>query len=320
MIIDTHSHFGKDYYCGNINIEDYIKCCKKIGVSIGFLMPSPWPITIINGKEITSLIWEHENYRKKFYYQFDGEKKSEIYKNPYLDVNYSYYDIVRNNKEMNLKFIPLIHGKLDTAEYLESLIETINPPAVKMHNFASGFSIDDINMELMEILRSKGIPIILHTSVYNYNYGYGASTRFFRNECHPYKWAKFLVDNNLKGVLNHGACLNSDAIELVNRNKNLMIGIGPDLDISRDYFKVDIDKNEYKEDTYLTSLKKMVDPHKLLFDIDYNWNLDGNEYDISQVERFETIWSGSELEDLLCNNALNYYALKDYEKKLCRRI
>ena len=25
MIIDCHSHFGNDYYCGNIDLDSYIK-------------------------------------------------------------------------------------------------------------------------------------------------------------------------------------------------------------------------------------------------------------------------------------------------------
>lgn len=44
MIIDLRSHFGRDFYCGKISIEVYISCCNKIGVTTGFLMPSPWPI------------------------------------------------------------------------------------------------------------------------------------------------------------------------------------------------------------------------------------------------------------------------------------
>ena len=309
MIIDAHSHFGKDFYCGKINIEDYIECCKEIGVTTGFLMPSPWPIINKNGIETVSLIWEHQNYINRYYYKIQNGKKINVIKNPYCDVNYIYFNELKKNTEIDLRFIPLLHATLDEADYLEKMLNDIKPPAIKIHNFASGFSIENINMELMEVIKHNNIPLIIHTSVYNYDYGYGASTRFFRNECHPYKWAKFLIDNNLKGVLNHGACLNLDAINLVNNNENLMIGIGPDLDISKDFFKVDINKEAYFKSSYLKFLKQMVSANKLLFDIDFNWNINDDIYDIEQIKRYKSIWKNSELEDILYKNAINFFKL-----------
>lgn len=311
MIIDTHSHFGKDYYCGDINIDNYIDCCKKMGVTTGFLMPSPWPMYEKDGKEIVSLIWEHQNFTQRSYYKVKNGNRIKITENPYLDVNYAYYNLLKEKTQMDLRFVPLLHGVLDTGSYLEKILNEMQPPAIKIHNFASGFSIDNINMELIDVIKQKNIPLIIHTSVYNYDYGYGASTSFFRNECHPYKWAKFLIDNNLRGVLNHGACLNQDAIELVNKCDNLMIGTGPDLDISRDYFKVDLDKEKYFKSGYLNLLMKMVLPSKLLFDVDFNWNLDFNKIDTSQISRFNLMWSSSDLDKILCENALNFFDLSN---------
>jgi hypothetical protein len=161
------------------------------------------------------------------------------------------------------------------------------------------------------VIKQKNIPLIIHTSVYNYDYGYGASTKYFRNECHPYKWAKFLIDNKLRGVLNHGACLNQDTIELVKNNPNLVIGIGPDLDISKDYFKVDYDKDKYLKSNYLKLLKKMISSNKLLFDIDFNWNMDGNKYDVNQIERISSVWADYEIDNILYNNALSFFELEN---------
>ena len=318
MIIDSHSHFGRDFYCGKISIEEYISCCNKIGVTTGFLMPSPWPIYTKDCKEITSLIWEHQNYVNKRYFRLeDGTNKIEIFKNPYYEVNYSYNDFLKNvDSSVNLMFVPLMHGVLDNAEYFEKMLDDINPPAVKIHNFGSGFSIDKINMDLVDIIRSKNIPLIIHTSVYNYDYGYGASTRYFRNECHPYLWAKFLVENNIRGVLNHGACLNKEAINLVNSSDNLMIGIGPDLDISRDFFKVDIEKDVYLSNNYLCLLKNISSANKLLFDIDFNWNLDGEKYDVQQINRLIEIWNTDEIEKILCKNALQFFGLHEHNCRI----
>ena len=314
MLIDTHSHFGNDYYCGKIFLEDYIKFCEKTGINIGFVMPSPWPKYHSRNVEITSLIWEHENYVKKYYYSVNefGSKRS-IEKNPYKYVNYEYFNNTMRtcNNNVNLYFVPMIHGTLDRVDYLEKLYDDMNPIAFKIHGFSSGFSPKEIKPEIISFLKYINIPIIIHTSVYNYDYGYGAETKYWRNECHPYIWAKFIEDNGLKGVLNHGACLNRNAIDLVNDSENLMIGIGPDLDISNDYFKVDISKEEYKKIDYLMYLKENTLSKKLLFDIDFNWNVsDNNEVDSQQVERISSIWDNEDLDNILYKNALDFFEIK----------
>lgn len=311
MIIDCHSHFGNDYYCGNIDLDSYIKYCKALGIDIGFLMPTPWPNYFNeDGKEVTSLIWEHVNYKIKIYYSVINGKKEQIYKNPYEQVNLQYFNLIKyNNTNIRLEFIPLVHGVSDTPDYLYKLLSKTKPLAVKMHGFASGFSPKDIKPEICDILKYFDLPIILHTSVYNYGYGYGYDTKYWRNECHPYRWVKFLKDNDLKGVLNHGACLNDDSILEVNKSDKLMIGIGPDLDISRDYFKVDVDKEIYNKIGYLKLLKKKVLASKILFDVDFNWNVDNNKLDYSQIERMSQIWSESELDSILYDNAFKYYKL-----------
>ena len=94
-----------------------------------------------------------------------------------------------------------------------------------------------------------------------------------------------------------------------NKNDKLMIGIGPDLDISRDYFKVDVDKEKYNKIGYLKLLKKKVLASKILFDVDFNWNVDNNKLDYSQIERMSQIWSESELDSILYDNAFKYYKL-----------
>lgn len=317
MIIDTHSHIGKDYYCGEILLEDYIDYCNKIGIDMGFVMPTPWPeYHDLHNEKITSLLWEHENYVKKNYFSLKNNHKMQVKFNPYEYVNYYYYNEICNVKtNVCLNFIPLIHGVLDTADYLEKMLLDINPYAVKMHGFGSGFSPEEINDDVISILKHFDIPIILHTSVYNYSYGYGADTRFWRNECHPFRWSRFLINNNLKGVLNHGACLNQEAILLVNSSDNIMIGIGPDLDISKDYFKVDLDKEAYFNLGYLNILKERVSSEKLLFDIDFNWNNNGDLLDYSQVHRLSTIWNNDDMENILSKNAINFFKIDNPKTK-----
>lgn len=315
MIIDAHSHIGKDYYFRTSKIEEYDCFCKKNNIDIGFLMPMPWPVLEYKDNEVCSLIWEHEKYQNikynKLIIKNDVITKEEIKSNPYKNVNEYYYNLIKNTiTSTNIKFIPLIHGVLDDPCYLEKLIKNTNPVAVKFHGFASGFYKEDVNHDLIDILKYYDIPIIFHTSVYNYNDGYGFETKIWRNKCSPKKWMEFLCENNLRGVLNHGACLDNEVINLVNKNDKVMIGIGPDLDISLDPYKVNISKEYYLRNDYLSLLQKWVDPENLLFDVDYNWNLDKNgNLDMNSVSRIMNTWTYVDSENILYKNAKNFYKL-----------
>lgn len=316
LVIDTHSHIGRDYYFGNIELSNYIAFCEKIGINVGFLMPTAWPIyKDKEGNDITSLLWEHFDYKYKNYFRLINEKREEIISSPYQDVNEIYANLIKSyNGNIELFFVPLVHGILDSPEYIESIINLFKPKALKMHGFSGGFSPEEINPEITEVLRFYRIPLVLHTSVYNYDYGYGADTKFWRNECHPLRWAKYIVDNNLKGVLNHGACLSSEAIELTNKYEGLMIGIGPDLDLSKDFFKSDIIKSELERIGYLRLLKEKVLISKLLFDIDYSWNIDPEtaDLDYDSVNRITQIWNENDSQKLLSDNACQFYGLKKH--------
>lgn len=313
MIIDTHSHIGKDYYFGESLLCDYDNFCKKNNINIGFLMPMPWPVMKTKNKEICSLIWEHENYELINYYKlikFNGDvKKEKIKTNPYKDVNEYYFNLIsKSSTNTKIYFVPMLHGVLDEPFYVDELIKKQNPVALKIHGFSEGFFANDIKQELVEIIKYYDIPIILHTSVYNYDEGYGLNTKFWRNKCSPKLWTDFLLKNNLKGVLNHGACLDKEVINLVNKNDNLMIGIGPDLDISQDPYKVLIQKDQYLKQGYLNILKKNVSPEKLLFDVDFNWNTDNKgNIDYNQAKRIESVWSDKDVHKIFCGNAKRFY-------------
>ena len=313
MIIDTHSHIGRDFYFGESKIEDYDNFCVKNNIDVGFLMPMPWPVYSKNGVDICYLLWEHYNYEKINYYKFylKNNKKETIIYNPYEEINKFYYEkLQKYNSKTKVKFIPLVHGKLDNPYYLENMIRKTKPVAIKFHGFSGGFFADDINGNIVDIIKFYDIPIIIHTSVYKYNDGYGVDTKYFRNKCSPKNWYNFLKSNNLKGVLNHGACLDEEIIKKVNSNKNIMIGIGPDYDIASDPYKVLTEKKLYLDVGYLNLLKNMIDPEKLLFDVDYNWNFgNDNELDNDSIKRIRKTWNYLDSENILGKNAKAFYRL-----------
>lgn len=313
MIIDTHSHVGKDYYFGESSLNSYDKFCISNNIDAGFLMPMPWPIIKnCQGEEYT-FIWEHDNKNKislyKIFLNQERRYKNRIVCNPYTEVNEYYYNLIHHvNTKTKIFFVPLVHGSLDTPELIEDLITKTNPVAIKFHGFSGGFFADDVNLELAEVLRFYDIPIIIHTSVYRYNDGYGFETKYWRNKCNPKSWADFLIKNNLRGVLNHGACLDEGTINLVNKSDKIMIGIGPDLDISNDPYKVLVDKEKFMSIGYLKILKQMVNPEKLLFDLDYNWNTNATgEIDNLSVERVFNTWTYEDCDKILSGNAKRFY-------------
>ncbi len=306
MIIDGHSHFGVDYYNGKIRIQDYAEFAKENKINVGLLMPSPWPMT----DEVVSLLWEYkEDGFNYFSIDKDGKRVS-VVKNPYEIVNYQYKDMLKqaNSDDLKLFYVPLVHGVLDEPYYVERMLCNKKIPAIKFHGFGSGFSPEMVSGEIIELLRYFDVPIIVHTSIYNYDYGYGADTKFWRNEQHPLRWAKFIMDNGLTGVLNHGACLNEETIKLVNSYDGLMVGIGPDLDISRDYFKIDLPKQLYQDIIYLKYLKDKLLTDKILYDVDYGWNKDPDTGlpDNNSVNRVINIFK-NDSDKVLYKNAKCFY-------------
>ncbi len=315
MIIDAHSHIGKDYYFGESSLFDYDNFCLLNNINIGLLMPMPWPVLKDKNNSTCALIWEHTNYEKIHYYKQVNHLgkilKEKILCNPYEKVNKYYFDLIsKSNTKTKIYFVPMIHGVLDDPYYVDNLIKETKPKAIKFHGFSGGFFKEDVKPELIEIFKFYNVPIILHTSVYNYDDGYGLETKFWRNKCCPNSWVRFLIDNNLRGTLNHGACLDKEVIKIVNNSENIMIGLGPDLDISLDPYKVCVPKNKYFSLGYLNILKKLVSADKLLFDLDYNWNVDccGN-IDYNSLDRIRNTWTYSDCEKILSQNAKQFYKL-----------
>lgn len=121
------------------------------------------------------------------------------------------------------------------------------------------------------------------------------------------------LENNIYAVYNS---LIMDVV-FVNKSEKIMVGLGPDLDISKDFFKVDIPKDEYLKIEYLKYLRKKLISTKILFDIDYNWNVDkNNNIDNNSIQRVSETWSGNDLNNILYKNALNFFELPSKQKKL----
>lgn len=307
-IIDAHSHIGIDYKFGISKLEEYVEYCKNNGITEANVMPQPNPAYVINGKIVPCMTWEYENGRIK-YKTYDSKNR-----NPYKYINYYYYQQCKKIDTMDINFIPLIHPILDDIKYVEELIKYINPVAIKLHGIGSGISPNDISSEFIEIFKKYNLPIITHVECdTRENVDYPEGKKYIKKVNNALDWAKFLTRNKLRGLLTHGLALDEKAIELVKNNKDIMIGIGPDLLISNQSYRIN---RANVNEGYLQLLKQNIPITQLVFDIDYNWNIDPNtnKIDNEAIKRIKQIWKNKkEQKKIFCENIREFYHKRNIE-------
>ena len=287
-IIDAHSHIGYDYKFGNSKLNEYIAFCKRNGITIGNLMPQPNPAYTINGKKVPCVMWEYNN--GKVLYDTYNHKNE----NPYKYLNYYYYYQCRKIKDFTINFIPLVHPILDRIEYLEEMITVMKPNAIKLHGIGGGFGPKDIPQKFIDFVKKYDIPIVTHIECdTRKNTNYSEQKKYIKSINNAYDWARFLVDNKISGILTHGLALDERAINLVRDNPNIMIGIGPDLLISNQPHRLKIRDDS---NLYLQILKERIPVSQIVFDVDYNWNINpkNNEIDNNSIRRVLSVWNKKE--------------------------
>lgn len=302
-IIDAHSHIGYDYIFGNSDINDYVEFCRRNKITKGNVMPQPNPVYHINGRIVPCISLKY----------IDGKIQYDTYnhnnENPYEYINYYYYMKCMSIKDFDINFIPLVHPILDTTEYLEKLISGMHPNALKIHGIGSGISPNDIPDEFVQIVRKYDLPIIVHVECdTRSNTNHTEQKRYMKRVNNAYDWAEFLVDNGLRGLLTHGLALDKRAIDLVKDNRGIMIGIGPDLLISNQPHRLKIQGDS---SNYLKMLKENISPDQIVFDIDFNWNINPKtgEIDNESVERIKQVWQDrTEQRKIFSENAKILYS------------
>lgn len=309
-IIDAHSHIGIDYKYGTSKLDEYVEFCKKNGITKANVMPQPNPAYVINGKIVPCMTWQYKD-GKITYETYDNTNK-----NPYKYINYYYYQQCKNVKEMNINFIPLIHPILDELQYVEELIKKIKPIAIKLHGIGSGIAPKDIPQEFIELLKKYNLPVITHVECdTRENTDYSEGKKYIKKVNNALDWTKFISNNGLRGMLTHGLALDKNAIKIIKNDKNIIIGLGPDLLISSQPYR--INRKNY-EGEYLELLKQNIPIEQLVFDVDYNWNINPhtNQIDNEAVKRVKKVWQDKkEQERIFCKNILEFYKNRNVEFK-----
>lgn len=299
MIIDIHSHLGKMTNWPEAEIHDYLYTMERENVDISFLFPLPYQLSF-DGLE-----------RVILKYKLDGDKPVfssdvlESLQNPYAIVNEHYYNVIRNCRTENkeLMFVPILHPILDSPDYLRTMILKYDPPALKLHGTGSGIVPSDISEEIIKIFRDSDLPLIIHTDFSRTN-----DQNYIDKTNSALNWAKWAVKNNVRICLAHGARLQPEALDLVNRSEILRVGIAPVQRVSRNINRLEAELSNYTPYEYLCYLRDNVDPCKIFFDLDYNWNrLPGsNTPDYSSSELVEKVFSEYK-EYIFYQNALAFF-------------
>lgn len=299
LIVDCHSHIGKDYFWRESNIDEYLKIMKSQNIDLALLMPVPGQV-IPNMKDKRYFIWSEDKSMKITYH---SDYSKEII-NPYAKVNEYIYEIISSrNSQKNLEFVPLIHPLLDTPEYIVCLCEQYKPVALKIHGVACGIGPNDIPRNIIKVLKKINLPIIVHT---DYCENPQTSIDYMRLKNNPYDWAMFFIKNDLKGYLTHGCRNDLNTLSLVNKHENLVIGIGPVLKISNETFRWvnKIDK------PYLDIIKDELSIDKIMFDIDYSWNIDSDKnIDFHPVDELSEYFNEEEKCKILSRNPKRFFNL-----------
>lgn len=305
-IIDSHSHIGLDN-AWNIegSLDEYIKKTKELGIKESILMPVPMPIIKVGQKEITPIMlgtYGEEYYIVQGIKDNYGSRGICVSENPYKYVNEILF---RKIKEKNIHFVPLVHPYFDNYEYLQKMVEKYHPIALKIHGYSSIIEPNNISEDFWNVIKEINIPIIIHTDCDTSNEE--SLDWYYRNENAPLNWIKILEKHSIKGYITHGARLCEKSIKLVNDNPNFVIGLGPDLLLSKSHDRM------YSNDPYLEKIFDEVEIDRICFDLDYPWNVESyeeKELDWNSLDRIKKLeLSKDELSKVLSLNSKRFFKI-----------
>lgn len=291
-VIDGHSHIGNDTFWKNVgDIQEYLKNLEKKGISEAFIMSVACPTIERNDQKVSLLIHGEKNIENdhlRIIKNKDGSITKELIKkndNPYKEANDLIYNIVTNNSSpIKLNYVPLIHPYYYSYEDFISNLKR-GAKMFKIHGIAGGVLPDNISDEFFEMIESLGVSLIIHTDY--------SKTNDLQMSNSPDAWLNRLSKYNIDVYLAHAARLSENAISTINQDSRYMVGIGPDLLLSRP------GRNYIDTDHYLETCLEKFNINKMIFDIDYPWNIISNQdysLDWDSIDRINSLLSKNEQE------------------------
>ena len=272
-IIDAHSHFGTDMLWQNSGrIDEYVSFALANDIRQTFAMSVPCPIFFESGKKFILLKYKHINGIIKYFSQEEDLRTNEVLiksigkvSNPYEKANNLVYEQCKNNAMFN--YVPLIHPYFYS---LDDFLLQIKRGAkiFKIHGIACGIIPSEIPEEFFRLIEFLKIPLLIHT-----DYSDKENLAYFNDANH---WYEVLRKYDIKVYFAHAVRLIDDIVKKVNEDSRYVVGIGPDRFICDPYTPM-----AKKGVDYLEYCFSVFDMNKIIFDVDYPWNIiSSNDYSL----------------------------------------
>lgn len=303
-IIDCHSHFGEDvFYPLDGDMQEYIKQTKNLGITDCFAMSVACPKLENKETIVKPVIFKLNKENQIIGHVCETESNNVVCErplnegeDPYYESNMNLLHQIRKEGDIHFHFVPLLHPFFYSEK---NMIKYISQGAVvfKIHGFSSGVHPKDIKLGFFRILEKLNVPIIVHIDASN-NYGFAGNNA-------PMNWINSIKDFNIKVFFAHAGRLNSEFIKVVNNDSRYIVGMAPDALISSDKKRLDVDVDNY--------IKKFFDSYnenKVVFDIDYPWNVnnwESKDLDWGFLDRIKNICQERNLEKYLKSNAEEFF-------------
>lgn len=317
-IFDCQIDVGKNLFGPNSDLDIYLKEAPT-EICYAIAIPTGTHILKIDDYQEISCVWEMDP-KLKFYQlkkYIDYEEKIYSPNNPYHNMNKFVLEEIRKinttNEKIKFYFAPKFHPHLDNKSGIQEFLYSPETIAVKIQGVSSFSSPFDIPKWLVDLLKEKNIPLMVHTGFYLKKNVLDTNRNpfldYITNLNNSLNWAVFCLENNIQIYLAHGLRLSAQAAKIVNDCSNILVGIGPDYMLNKEQEALHLEKD------YLDTLFDMINPKKLAFNTDFAWNcFDRNnwrERDWDSHKRIIKIMQQKGLDeyvvDIFYDNAANFF-------------
>ena len=305
-VIDAHSHFGNDkFWVHEGDVDYYVQKAKEHGIGATLAMPVPSPVFKEGDREETLSYYEVENGEIK-HYHVEKRPDKEIWiphlqgTNPYKKANDAIYKMCQERKDFQFEYVPLLHPNYYSEEDIAENVQR-GANIFKIHGIACGIDPQEIDPEFFHLLEKYRAKLIIHTDY--------SSKDDLASRNSAMNWIKVLEKYHIKAYLAHAARLDPEAIDIINHDYRFIVGLGPDRYLGN------CGLNYQRPDDILQTIFDSFEPSKVVFDIDYPWNIRGINREIKNidlgmdwrtVERLDKYLGPEEKEKVLKRNIINF--------------
>ena len=304
--IDAHSHFGTDgFWVEEGDVDYYVEKAKEHGIGAALAMPVPCP-TFKEGNTEEILSYYEPVGNKLEYFHVEKRPETEIWiphlqgVNPYKKANDLIYKMAQERKDFLFEYVPLLHPKYYSEEDIAENVKR-GAKIFKIHGIASGVNPKEIDPEFFQLLEKYKAKLIIHTD-YSQNDDLASQNSAMN-------WIRVLDKYHIRAYFAHAARLDPEAIDIINHDYRYIVGLGPDR------YLENCGCNYQRPDDLLETIFTSFDPNKVVFDMDYPWNIRGINkeaknidlgMDWKTIDRIDKHLNPEEKEKVLKRNIINF--------------